>query len=103
MEESKELAINNEPGKNQQKRCRCGSIKHSRVTSKDCPVGLAIRKAKNWPWGWRYLNPEQGRHQNMQQQSKRENGWQQRPLGGEKYRMRGNQQEVWYKIWMLRQ
>ena len=31
---------------NQQKRCRCGSIKHLRIFSKDCPVGLAIRKAK---------------------------------------------------------
>ena len=32
--------------KNQQKRCRCGSIKNLRISSKDCPVGLAIRKAK---------------------------------------------------------
>ena len=29
MEEAKELTMNNQPGKNQQKRCRCGSIKHS--------------------------------------------------------------------------
>ena len=33
--------------KNQQKRCRCDSIKHLRISSKDCHVGLAIRKAKN--------------------------------------------------------
>ena len=31
---------------NQQKRCRCGSVKHLRISSKDCPVVLAIRKAK---------------------------------------------------------
>ena len=41
MEEAKELTMNN-----QQKRCRCGSVKHLRISSKDCPVGLAIRKAK---------------------------------------------------------
>ena len=29
-----------------QKRCQCGSIKHLRIFSKDCPVVLAIRKAK---------------------------------------------------------
>ena len=32
--------------KNQQKRCRCGSIKYLRISSKDCPVRLAIRKTK---------------------------------------------------------
>ena len=42
MEEAKELTMNN-----QQKRCRCGSVKHLRISDKDCPVGLAIRKAKN--------------------------------------------------------
>ena len=31
---------------NKQKRCRCGSVKHLRISSKDCPVVLAIRKAK---------------------------------------------------------
>ena len=40
-EESKELKMNN-----QQKRCRCGSIKHSHISSKDFPVGLAITEAK---------------------------------------------------------
>ena len=46
MEEAQELTIINKLVKRQQKRCRCGSIKLSRVTSKDFPVGLAIRKAK---------------------------------------------------------
>ena len=40
-EEAKELTTNN-----QQKRCWYGSIKHLRIYSKDCPVGLAIIKAK---------------------------------------------------------
>ena len=48
MEETKELS--NQPEKKQIKRCRCGSIKQLRVSSKYCPVGLAIRNAKNWPW-----------------------------------------------------
>ena len=41
MEEAKGLTMNN-----QQKRCKCGSVKHLRISHKDCPVGLAIRKAK---------------------------------------------------------
>ena len=41
MEEAKKLTMNN-----QQKRCRCGSVKHLRISSKDFPVGLTIRKAK---------------------------------------------------------
>ena len=41
MEEAKELTMNN-----QHKQCRCGSIKQLRISSKDCPVGLVIRKAK---------------------------------------------------------
>ena len=46
MEEAQELTMNNKSGKRKQKRCRCGSIKHSRVTSKYFPVGLAIRNPK---------------------------------------------------------
>ena len=59
MEEEKEFTMSNQLEKKQQKRCRCGSIKHLQVSSKDFPVGLAIRKAKNWPWGWGYLNMNQ--------------------------------------------
>ena len=51
MEEAQELKINNQPGKKQQKRRRCGSIKHLWVTSKVCHVGLAIRKAKKLALG----------------------------------------------------
>ena len=51
MEEAQELKINNELGKKQQKRWRCGSIKHLRISSKDYPVGLAIRKAKTMAFG----------------------------------------------------
>ena len=51
MEEAKELTMINQPEKKQLKRCRCGFIKQLRVFSKDCPVGLAIRKAEHWPWG----------------------------------------------------
>ena len=50
-EESKALTMSNQPGKKQQKRCRYGSIKHLRVTSKDFPVGLAIRNTKKLALG----------------------------------------------------
>ena len=46
MEEAQELKMNNQLVKNKHKRCRCGSIKHSGVTSKDFPVGIAVRKDK---------------------------------------------------------
>ena len=32
---------------NQQNQCKCGSVKHLRISSKDFSVGLAIRNAKN--------------------------------------------------------
>ena len=41
-EEATGLTINN-----QQKQCKCGSIKHLRISSKDFPLGIAVRKAKN--------------------------------------------------------
>ena len=51
MEEAKEPTMINQPEKKQQKRCRCGSIKHLQVSSKNFPVGLAIRKAKKLALG----------------------------------------------------
>ena len=102
MEEAQELPMKNQP-KNQQKRCWCGSIKHSRVTSKDCPVGLTIRKSKKSALGMALSKSEEKRQQNMHQQRKRENVWRKRPLGRAKNQMTGHQQEMWCKIWMLRQ
>ena len=46
MEEAKELTMRNQPEKKQRKCCRCGSIKNLRVSFKDFPVGIEIRKAK---------------------------------------------------------
>ena len=66
MEDAKELTMRNQPERKQKNRYRCGSIKHLRSSSKDCPVGLAIRKAKNCPWGWGYLNLKQRSQQKMQ-------------------------------------
>ena len=60
-EEAKELTTRNQPEKKQQKRCRCASIKRLRLSSKDCPVGLAIIKANNWPRGLEYINLKQRR------------------------------------------
>ena len=51
MEQAQELTINNQPEKMEHKWCRCGSIKHYRVSTKDCPVGLAMREAKKLDLG----------------------------------------------------
>ena len=51
MEEAKELTMSNQPEKNQNNWCRCGSTKHLRFSSKDFPVGLAIRQAKKLALG----------------------------------------------------
>ena len=91
MEEAKELTMNN-----QQKLCRCGSIKNLRISSKDCPVGLAIRKAKNWPWRQRHINWKQRRQKKMQHKRKRANVWLKSPLGRVENQMRGYQQDMWY-------
>ena len=56
MDGAESPTMSNQMEKKQQKRCRCGSIKNLRVTSKDLPVGLAIRKSKNRPWVWGYLS-----------------------------------------------
>ena len=66
-------------------------------------MGLAIRKAKTWPWGWGYLNPKQRRQQNIQKQRKIAIVWRQRSLGRVKNYIRGHQKEIWYKIWIMRQ
>ena len=57
MEEAKGLTMNN-----QQNQCKCGSVKHLGISHKDCPIGLAIRKAKNRSWIQRHLNWKQRRH-----------------------------------------
>ena len=80
MEEGKEITMSNQLENKEQKRCQCGSIKHLRVSYKDYPLGLAIRKAKNWPWRWGYLDLKQRSQQKMQQKRKRANVWWQRPL-----------------------
>ena len=51
MDKSKSLTMSNQPERNRQNWCRCGSIKHLRLTSKDYPVGLEIRKAKTMVLG----------------------------------------------------
>ena len=56
MDGSKSPTMSNQPERNQQKQCRCGSIKNLRVTSKDCPVGLAIRKAKKLGLGYEAIS-----------------------------------------------
>ena len=50
MDEAKALTNRNQTeffNQNQQKRCRCGSIKHLRITITDCPVGVSYWAAKN--------------------------------------------------------
>ena len=43
--------MRNQPENKQQKRCRCGSIKHLRVSPKEFPVGFVIIKAKKMALG----------------------------------------------------
>ena len=55
MDKAKVLTKSNLQGKSSQKqqnRSQCGSIKHLYITTRDFPVGIYYRKAKNWPWGW---------------------------------------------------
>ena len=48
MNEAKALTIKNQPGKSMDKknRCRCGSIKHLRITSEEFPIGLSYQNTK---------------------------------------------------------
>ena len=48
MDEVKELTMNNQSGESmdKKKRCRCGSLEHLHITSKDCPIGLSYQNAK---------------------------------------------------------
>ena len=63
---------------------------------------LQLERPKNRPREWGCLNWKQRRQQKIQQHRKRANVWRHRPLGRLKNQMRGHQQEMWYKIWMLR-
>ena len=103
MEEAKELTMKNQLKKS----TKIGpgvvpSITHE-LLQRIALWDLQLDRPENWPWGWGYLNLKQRRQQKMQQQRKRENVWRQRPLGRVKNNMRGHQQEMWYKKWMLRQ
>ena len=62
MDKGKELTNINQLEKSnprQQKRSRCGPVKHLQITSKDFHVELALRKETTWPWGWDYINKRQ--------------------------------------------
>ena len=103
MDEAQELTMNTEPKINLQKWCWCDSINHSRVTSKDCPVGLANRNDQKPTLGMVIVNPKQIRQHKMQHNRRRVIVYCQRHFGRVKNQIRGNQQEMWCKIWMLRQ
>ena len=103
IEEAQELAMNNQSKKsNRSGASEAPSSTHGLLHSIFL-WGLQLERPKNQPWGYRYLNPNQRRQQKMQQQKKRANFWQKRPLGRVKNQIMGNKQEMWYKIWMLRQ
>ena len=74
MDKTKSLTKSNQPEKSnpkQQKWCRSGSNKHLRITSKDFPVGIAMRKTKKWPWVWDYFRLRQRRQDKKKQWGKR--------------------------------
>ena len=92
MEEAKSLTIRNQPDMKQQEWCRCGSIKHLQVTSKYCPVELAIIKAKKLALGVGLSESKAKMQQKMKQQRKRENLCRKSQLRMVKNHMRGHQQ-----------
>ena len=48
MDEVKALTMKNQPGKSldKKKRCRCGSLGHLHITSKECPIGIYYQNKK---------------------------------------------------------
>ena len=103
MEEAKEPTTNNQPKKKQQKRCQCGSIKHSWVTSNDCPVGLAIRKAKELNLEM-VLSKSEAKKAVEDAVVEEDSKCLAAEAAGEGEKSdEGHQQGMWCKIWMLRQ
>ena len=70
--------LRNQPEKNQKKRCRCGSIKHLRVSSNYFPVGLAIIEANKLALG---MGLSQSEAKKEAEDATGANVWRQRPLG----------------------
>ena len=48
IDEAKALTMNNQPGKSTDKKewFRCESLKHLRITSKECPIGISYQNVK---------------------------------------------------------
>ena len=103
MDESKSLTTSNQPENKQQKRCQCGSIKDSPVTSKDCSVGLAIRRAKKLDLGMAISKSEAKKAEEDASAEEEKKCLAAEDAGEGENQMRGNQKEIWYKIQMLRQ
>ena len=103
MEEVKELTMKNQPGKIKRSGAGVAQSSTHGLLQRIALLGLQLENPKNRPWRWCDLNPKQRRYHKMHQQRKRANFCRQRTLGRVKNQMRGHQQEIWYKIWMLRQ
>ena len=103
MEMAKALTMSNQPKKSNKSGVGVAPSSTHELPQRISLWDLQLEYPKKRPWGWGYLNPKQIRQQKIQHQRKRESVWQQRPLGRVKNQMRGHQQEVQKKIWMLRQ
>ena len=103
MEEAQEITMNNRQKKSNRSGAGVAPSSTHGLLKRIAMWDLQLERPKKWPWGCRYLNTNQRRQNKMQQQRKRTYVWRQRPLGRLKNQMRGYQQEMWCKIWMLRQ
>ena len=103
IKEAQEIKTNNQPKESNRSGAGVDPSTAHGLLQRIALWDFQLERTKNQPWGWRYLNPKQRRQQKMQQQRKRANFCRQRPLGRLKNQMREHQQEMWYKIWMLRQ
>ena len=65
MEESKELIMNNQPGKNNKFSAGVAPSSTHKLLQRIALWDLQLERPKNWPWGWRYLNPKQRRQQKI--------------------------------------
>ena len=103
MEEAKSLTMSDQPEKKQQKRFQCGSIKNLRVTSKDFPVGIAIRKAKQLALGMGISQSNAKKASEYAALEEESKCLSSEASGEGKNQFKGHHQKMRNKIWILRQ
>ena len=59
MEQAQELTMNNQPGKWNKSGAVVAPSSTPKLVQRIALWDLKCERPKNWPWGWRYLNPKQ--------------------------------------------